>query len=128
ILALFFLPPTALIEGHGLSLTAASVEVWPIDMLWGYYFSALAVAALVAALIVYERDRRSGRPSAWPPLLGFLATWLQPWEGPLLIGVIVGAEAYLALSRRRAAPAAERAEPAPDLRGLARLALPTVAV
>ena len=107
VLALLFLPPTTQIVTDKIGLTVAAGEVWPVDMLWGYYFSALAIAALVGALVLYERDRRAGRLTLWPPLLGFLSTWLQPWEGPLLLGLVVGAELVLWLLRRRGVPVVE---------------------
>jgi hypothetical protein len=119
--ALFFFPPAALIAGEGnarlgdpIPLTVVGEGMWSGNALWGYYFSALAVASLVAALLAYERDRSSGRLSARPALLGLLAAWLQPWQGALLIAVILGAEAILRL--------APPSEPAPARRP--RLALP----
>ncbi|HEU0023811.1 MAG TPA: hypothetical protein VFQ12_04240 [Thermoleophilaceae bacterium] len=123
VLALFFLPPTTLIVTDEIGLTVAAGEVWPLDMLWGYFFSALAVAGLVAALLLYERDRRNARPTPWPPLLAFLSAWLQPWEGPLLLGIVVGAELLLWLIRRRGGAGVE---PAPENRTLARLLGPLV--
>jgi hypothetical protein len=85
----------------------------------------------VVALLAYERDRRSGRITAWPPLLALASTWLQPWEGPLLIGVILGAEAVLALYRRRSATAGRArtggAERPLDRRRLLGLLAPLVA-
>ena len=101
VLALLFLPPTTQIVTDEIGLTVAAGEVWPVDMLWGYYFSALAIAALVGALVLYERDRPAGRVTLWPALLGFLSTWLQPWEGPLVLEVVIGAELVLELMRRR---------------------------
>ena len=51
-----------------------------MDMLWGYFFSALAIAALVGALVLYERDRaRAAGSTLWPPLLGLLS---RPGSSP----------------------------------------------
>ncbi len=124
VLALFFLPPTTQIVTDEIGLTVAAGEVWPVDMLWGYFFSALAIAATVGALVLYERDRRAGRLTLWPPLLGFLSTWLQPWEGPLLLGLVVGAELVLWFLRRRGVSGVE---PALERRALVRLVAPVVA-
>jgi len=109
VLALFLLPPTTLIAGDKFSLVLAGGEVWPVDMLWGYYFSALGVAGIPATLLAYARDRRRGRPSLLTVLLGIGSGWLQPWSSALLIGVIVAAELLLVLARRRTAGVAEEA-------------------
>lgn len=123
VLALFFLPPTTLIVTNEIGLTVAAGELWPLDMLWGYFFSALAIAGIVAALVLYERDRRTGRVTLWPALLGFLSAWLQPWEGPLLLGIVVGAELLLALLLPGRAA---EGQAAPDRRALVRLLAPLV--
>ncbi len=101
VLALFYLPPVVQIFGENVDWTVTSGELWPIDMLWGYYYSALGVAGMVAALLLYERDRAAGRLTAWPLVVALLAAWLQPWSGALTIGVAVGAEAWIAILRRR---------------------------
>ncbi len=121
VLALFFLPPTTLFVKDHIGLTIATGEVWPVDMLWGYFFSALAVSALVGAIVLYERDRAAGRVTVWPALLAFFATWLQPWEGALVLGVVIGAELVLELLRRRSR---RELPPGPAPRMLARLLAP----
>jgi hypothetical protein len=108
VLALFYLPPVVAIFGENVDWTVTTAELWPIDMVWGYYYSALGVAGMVAGLLLYERDRSAGRVSLWPPLVALLAGWLQPWSGALLIGVVAAAELLILVLRRggRAAGAA----------------------
>ncbi len=60
---------------------------------WGYPFALMGVAAAIFALLAYERARADGRVSWRPALLGALAASLHPWQGELLIVIIVGAEA-----------------------------------
>ena len=60
---------------------------------WGYPFTLMATAALVAALLDYARARERGRLTWWAPLLGLLASWLHPWQGEVLILVVIGGEA-----------------------------------
>jgi len=108
-LALFFFPPVALMAGEGsarlgdpIPLTVVSEGIWSGNSLWGYYFSALAIAATAGVFLTYERDRTSGRLTPWAPLLALLAAWLQPWQGALVIGVLVGAELLLRVVARPA--------------------------
>ncbi len=75
--------------------------MWPGLYLWGYPFTAIAVAALPATLLAYERDRNDGRVRAWAPLLGLTCSWLQPWQGATVIAVVLGAEAALWSQRLR---------------------------
>jgi hypothetical protein len=99
VLALFFGSFTVV---YGSASTIG--DLWPVFLSWGYVFSLLAVAALVAALVAHARAReRSGR--LWmPALLGAAASLLHPWQGELLILTVLGSE--LALGRRRFAAAA----------------------
>ena len=107
-LALFYLPPTVLLFGDDVDWTVTSGEMWPIDMLWGYYYSALGMAGLAAALLLYERDRRAGRLTLWAPLVGLLAGWLQPWAGALAVGIIAGSELVIVVLGRRGTLSIER--------------------
>jgi len=125
LLALFSVPVAAfvadLLPGTSvgeLYLDGLAFDFWPGSWLWGYSFTALAVAALVAALLSYARDRRDGTIRPWTPLLGLVCSWLQPWQGATLLIVVVAAEGALALAR---GPAGTRERPA------LRLALVTVA-
>src|SRR5436305_6982958 len=67
-------------------------DLLPGFLSWGYTFGLLAVAALLGALVAYDRAR--GRPRlAWAPaLLGALAGSLHPWQGELLIVIVVCSE------------------------------------
>ena len=74
--------------------------MWPGLYLWGYPFTALCVAALVGALLAYERDRTSGRLRPWAPLLGLFCAWLQPWQGATLLIVIMTTETVCRFRQR----------------------------
>jgi len=99
VLALFAIAPAVSIAG-ALSLSPPTRselgfiahEMWAGFWLWGYPFTTLAIAAIPAALLAYGRDRRDGRVRAWAPLLALLCSWLQPWQGATLIGVLTATE------------------------------------
>jgi hypothetical protein len=59
---------------------------------WGYAFGLLAIGLLLFALISYDRARARGSRIWLPGLLGGLASLLHPWQGELLIVIVVGAE------------------------------------
>lgn len=76
---------------------------------WGYPFALIGVAAAIFALLAYDRARADGTVGWRPALLGALAASLHPWQGELLIVIIVGAEALSppgALRSPRLRPAA----------------------
>jgi hypothetical protein len=76
-------------------------EMWSGNWLWGYLFTALAVAMLPLALLAYERARGgSRRHLLWAAAACLVCAWFQPWQGATLVIVLVGAEA---LARRREA-------------------------
>jgi hypothetical protein len=78
-------------------------DLLPGFLSWGYVFGLIALAAMVAALLAYDRARVAGRMAWTPGLLGALAGLLHPWNGELLIMVVIGAELLLgarALLRR----------------------------
>lgn len=60
---------------------------------WGYSFGLIALTAMMAAVLSYERTRTRGGVHWAPPLLGALASSLHPWQGGTLILVLIGAEA-----------------------------------
>ena len=109
---LAFSPVPALVKWLGVSvggtdrirLQAIAFDLWPSLYLWGYPFTALAVAAMVGCLLAYERDRRTERVTAWPAVLGLCAAWLQPWQGATVLAAIVGTEALLWLQARQRPP------------------------
>jgi hypothetical protein len=78
-------------------------DVLPAFLSWGYTFGLLALAAMLFALLSYDRARRrppaiagARRALAWAPaVLGALASSLHPWQGELLILIILGSELIL---------------------------------
>ena len=97
ILALFFVPTAAFITSivgktPNFYLLGIEVDMWPGTWLWGYSFTVLAVAAIPAALLLYERDRDRRRIGAAAPSLALLCSWLQPWQGATLLGTLVVTE------------------------------------
>lgn len=103
VLALFYLSPVSAFVGHlgwlpaldRYFLPSVGSDMWPGLYLWGYPFTALAVAALAYTLLFYERDRVAGRLGPWPPLLGLLCSWMQPWQGATLVVVVVVSEVVM---------------------------------
>jgi hypothetical protein len=78
---------------------------------WGYPFALLGIAALAGALACYARDRDRGRLSWHAPALGLAASLSHPWQGELLILIVIGSEAVswrpgVDLRRRLPLPAA----------------------
>ncbi len=67
-------------------------DMFPGFLSWGYTFGLLAVAAVPAALLSYGRARGSDRVALVPGLLGALASSLHPWQGELLILILLGVE------------------------------------
>jgi hypothetical protein len=109
VLALFYLSPASLVADtlHWKQLVAIQAivfEMWPGLYLWGYPFTAIAVAALAGTLLAYGRDRDEGRIRPWAPLLGFTCAWLQPWQGATVVVIILLAEVVLRLRGHRVAP------------------------
>jgi hypothetical protein len=82
-------------------------DLSPVFLTWGYVFGVMALAAMVAALVAYGDARARGRRIWLPGMLGALASALHPWNGELLIALIVAAEAVMLLGawlgRERAA-------------------------
>ncbi len=82
-------------------------DLSPMFLTWGYVFGVMALAAMVAALVAYGDARARGRRIWLPGLLGAVASALHPWNGELLIALIVAAEAVMllgaSLERERAA-------------------------
>jgi hypothetical protein len=73
VLALFFISPfNSFFLHEGLLsplvrvfMPVASKEMWPIIYLWGYPLTAIAIASMCLCLLIYERDRSSGRIRLW---------------------------------------------------------------
>ncbi|HEY5429113.1 MAG TPA: hypothetical protein VIK04_08340 [Solirubrobacteraceae bacterium] len=67
-------------------------DLMPTWLSWGYPFGLMAVALVLFALVRYDRSRGAGRPDWIPGLLGALASLLHPWQGEILILLVLGAE------------------------------------
>ncbi len=72
-------------------------DLSPVFLTWGYVFGVMALASMVAALVAYADARAKGRRIWLPGLLGAVASALHPWNGELLIALIVAAEAVMLL-------------------------------
>ncbi len=76
-------------------------DLFPAFLSWGYTFGLVALAAMLFALLAYERARARGlsSPRNWmvwaPGLLGALASSLHPWQGEVLVLIVIGAELTL---------------------------------
>jgi hypothetical protein len=108
VLALFFGSFTVVYGSFGVL-----GDLFPGFLSWGYVFALIGLAAMVYALLYYDRAWREHRISWTACTLGALATMLHPWNGEVLITVVVLAELILRLRRGR---------------WLADLALPTATV
>jgi hypothetical protein len=75
-------------------------DLFPGFLTWGYVFGVMALAAMVSALVAHHDSRLSDRRLWLAGLLGALASLLHPWNGELLIGIVVAAEIVMALGRR----------------------------
>lgn len=84
-------------------------DLFPGFLAWGYPFSLLGLAAMVASLLTYDTARRRQRISWVPGLLGAAASSVHPWNGALLIAALLGAE--LAMARRHRVTKAQLALP-----------------
>jgi hypothetical protein len=108
VLCLFAVSPVAVLVGRSGVVTGfdryqydfLSNELWAGTWLWGYMFTALAVAMIPLALLAYERGRADGARSRllWAAAAALVCSWLQPWQGATLILILVVAEA---IARRR---------------------------
>jgi hypothetical protein len=69
-------------------------DEWVPFLTWGYPFALLAIAALIGALLAYDRARAEGRISWVAAALGLFASLTHPWQGEILILTVIGAEAF----------------------------------
>jgi hypothetical protein len=76
-------------------------DSWIVFWSWGYPFALIGLACALGALLAYGRDRAAGRVGLLPPLLGALASWLHPWQGEILILILLGSELALFLHGER---------------------------
>ncbi len=75
-------------------------DQWLPFLSWGYPYNLMAVAALAGGLLAYDRARQSNRLPWLAAALGLLACWLNPWEGEVLLLLVLGGE-LLALGQGR---------------------------
>jgi hypothetical protein len=75
-------------------------DLFPGFLSWGYTFALLAMAAVIGALVTYDRGRTENRIPWAPPVLGAVASLLHPWHGELLILIVLGGELVLWRGRR----------------------------
>ncbi|HEY2657196.1 MAG TPA: hypothetical protein VGI55_15505 [Solirubrobacteraceae bacterium] len=73
-------------------------DLFPGFLTWGYVFGVMALAAMVWSLVAHSDSRLNNRRLWLAGLLGGLASLLHPWNGELLIGVVVAAELVMVLS------------------------------
>jgi hypothetical protein len=67
-------------------------DLFPGFLAWGYPFALLGMAAMVAGLLSYDSARTNGSLRWSPGVLGAVASLLHPWNGALLIAVVIGGE------------------------------------
>ncbi len=73
-------------------------DLFPGFLTWGYVFGVMALAAMVWSLVAHHDSRLNNRRLWLAGLLGGLASLLHPWNGELLIGVVVAAEFVMIVS------------------------------
>jgi hypothetical protein len=81
-------------------------DLFPAFLSWGYTFGLLASGLLLFALVAYARERDDPSPGRrwrlWlPGLLAAFAGLMHPWQGELMILIVIGAELSLWLRDRR---------------------------
>ncbi len=108
-LCLFYISPMAELAARFhwsqlLLMQSLGLTMWPVSYLWGYPFTAVTVALMLIAFITYERDRNDGRVRPWAPACALFCAWLQPWQGAIVILVVVASEALLWLRQRQTPP------------------------
>jgi hypothetical protein len=67
-------------------------DLFPPFLAWGYPFALLGMAAMVAGVVLYDRGSTRRSLTWWAGVLGCIASLLHPWNGALLIAVVVGGE------------------------------------
>jgi hypothetical protein len=89
--------PLALFAG----LPSMYFDLWLPFWTWGYQEALLALACAIGALLLYHRGREGGWRIWAAAVLGALASWLHPWQGEILLMLIVGGEAIMWIGGRR---------------------------
>jgi hypothetical protein len=115
ILALFFVGPGRLVatairhlglSGHvDFPWHDVTLDPWIGWWSWGYPFGLIGLAAMVTAVLLYDREREGAHAVGLSPFLGALASWVHPWQGATLIAILVGSEiGAFARTRQRVHP------------------------
>ena len=107
-LALFYLPPVAVLLGRtGLGSPDADglaylfgFQLSPATFLWGYVQTAVAVGLMPVFLLALERRRL-----ALAALAGLAVSWVHPWQGMVLLGVLLALAVWTRGWRPFAVPA-----------------------
>lgn len=84
-------------------------DLFPAFLSWGYTFGLLASAMLLFALLAYARLHDGVEPAGrWsllvPGVIGALAGLIHPWQGELMILIVIGSEVTVWALRRGGRP------------------------
>jgi hypothetical protein len=82
-------------------LIGLPADAWLPFWSWGYPFGLIALAALLGTILWYEHDRVAGRIGWQAPALAAITSWLHPWQGEILILILLGAEGLSDVPRIR---------------------------
>lgn len=93
---------TALVLALFAGLPGMYFDLWLPFWTWGYQEALLALACAIGSLLLYHRGRKGGQLFWVAAVLGALASWLHPWQGEILLILIVCAEAIMWISGRDA--------------------------
>jgi hypothetical protein len=77
-------------------------DLWLPFWTWGYQEALLALACAIGSLLLYHRGRERGWLVCGAAVLGALASWLHPWQGEILLMLIVSGEAIMWIAGGRA--------------------------
>lgn len=83
--------PLALFAG----LPSMYFDLWLPFWTWGYQEALLALACAIGSLLLYHRGREGGWHLWAAAVLGALASWLHPWQGEILLMLVVAGEAIM---------------------------------
>lgn len=76
-------------------------DLMPTFLSWGYTFGLLAIGLMVLALVLYDRVRERDGLHPLPGLLAAVAALLHPWQGELLVLIILVSEIVMWGVRRQ---------------------------
>lgn len=71
------------------------IDMWLPFWGWGYPFALVALGSALGSLVSYQHARADGRLPLLAAALAVLAGWLHPWQGEVLVLVVIGAEAVM---------------------------------